>query len=123
MPGFDEVVSRIVNQSWERGDDAMDRAIGRAVQQLIVLRLMDLAGNENASFDVRSIATSALRRLAAPEESGRIEAIERHHRALLSSNIQRFLDRPWSEQDAGRPLPAPPGSPIGDDGAIIEPYN
>lgn len=113
LPGFEEVVTSLVDQSWERGDDQTDAAIGRAVQHLIALRLIDLVENRDANFDVRAIAASALRRLTSAESSGRVESIERSHRALMAATIQRFFDRPWTDDDAGRPLPAPPGSPIG----------
>ncbi|HEY8461628.1 MAG TPA: hypothetical protein VIM99_14660, partial [Blastocatellia bacterium] len=86
------------------------RAIQRSVQSLTAQRLMDLAGNENASPLVRAEATGALRSLSATLKA---TAGSDAHRRATQDDIERFLNRPETTRPATRPLPTPPGDPIG----------
>ena len=110
-PGFDRVVEALVEKSRQRGDDAYGATIGRALQALVVTRMMSLGADDEASFEVRAIVTDALSRLSASlknEASG----TEGAHRRALANEIDRWLERPYSPRDPIPTLPVPPGSPI-----------
>jgi hypothetical protein len=116
-PDFAEVVDALVARTWgpKPEADAYRAAVRRAVQRVVVDRLMDLAANADASPDVRAIATDALRTLSAslkasPAGSARAEAA---HRRAVRDDIDRFLSRPAAPQQQTNPLPVPQGEPIG----------
>jgi hypothetical protein len=114
-PDFAEVAQALVARTWDAPAprDAYHAAIMRAVQSLLVTRLMDLAANADASAQVRAVATDALRQLAeslkAPGAVGEASA----HRKLTVEEIERFLARPAEPRKRTPPLPTPPGDPIG----------
>src|SRR4029078_10392570 len=56
VPGFDEIVSALVRSTWSgpRAADGYGQAIQEAVQNLLIVRLMDLAANSAASSLVRA---------------------------------------------------------------------
>jgi hypothetical protein len=80
------------------------------VQSLTAQRLMELAGNENASPLARAEATGALRNLSAMLKA---TAGSDAHRRATQDDIERFLNRPEAVRQQTRPLPTPPGDPIG----------
>jgi hypothetical protein len=74
---------------------------------------MDLAANTNANSQVRTVATEALRTLAASLK--RVPAsgdTASHYRATVD-DIEKFLARPAEPRKATTPLATPPGDPIG----------
>ena len=108
-PGLDTVadalltrVSSAVNQS--RGREA---EVARAIRSLAVTRLIELASNTSASFEVRAIATDSLRNLEP-----RIGSNNPHNRELRDE-VNRFLNRQMDPHRPSLPLPIPPGDPIG----------
>lgn len=115
-PHFRETVDALVKTVWKlpASSDAKQLAVARAVQNLLVTRLMDLAANADARPQVRAVATESLRNLQAtlkrpPATSADIAA---HNRAIVD-DIERFLTRPFEPRKPTAPLPAPPGDPIG----------
>jgi hypothetical protein len=114
-PDFRDVAGELVARTWHapRPDDAYLAAIQRAVQSLVVTRLMDLAADADASTQVRAVAVAHLRALleeTAP--TSRDEATEIHRRATREE-IERFLARPAEPRRRTPPPPTPPGDPIG----------
>jgi len=111
-PDFKEALDAIIAATWKAPapQNAYNQAIQRSVQSLTAQRLMDLAGNENASPLVRAEATGALRSLNATLKA---TANSDAHRRATQEDIERFLNRPGAIRQATRPLPAPPGDPIG----------
>jgi len=111
-PDFKEALDAIINATWKTPTPQKDylRAIQRSVQSLTAQRLMDLASNENASPLVRAEATGALRGLNA---TLKVTANSDAHRRATQEDIERFLNRPDAVRQATRPLPTPPGDPIG----------
>ena len=108
-PGLDTVaeallakVSSAVNQS--RGREA---EVARAIKSLAVTRLIELASNTTASFEVRAIATDALRSFET-----RVGSNNPHNRELREE-LSRFFSRPMEPQRPSPALPPPPGDPIG----------
>lgn len=114
QPGLAAVLDTILS-AVERGAGARgyQGAVGRAVERVVVDRLMELAhGARNP--EVRAVAQERLRAVArrAGEASERAE--DRAHKAMLAADIGRFLDRPWDPERLPRAFPAPPGAPIGE---------
>jgi hypothetical protein len=115
-PGFTDVVSGLIAKTWKTPEsgDAYGAAIERAVETLLVTRLMDLAANADAAPQVRAHATqglrdiSALTRTAAPGRSA--------HLAATRDDIDRFLKRPAEPFKKTEPLATPAGEPIGGKG-------
>jgi hypothetical protein len=111
-PGFDLVVGRLVERTSQRGRDGYDATLGRALESLVATRLMDLAVDDDASFEVRALAMEGLRKMGAGGGRGAGGA-EAAHRAALAKEIERFLERPYEPRRPLPMLPVPPGSPIG----------
>ena len=111
-PGFGEVVSALVQRTWNRGPiGPRESAVSRAVQSLVVDRLMDLAGDDDAMPEVRDEASEGLRMILGGLGFGSDDA----HGRATSEEIRRFLDRPSPTRSRTDPPAAPPGSPIGGD--------
>jgi hypothetical protein len=87
--------------------------VRRATQRVLVDQMIALA-RDAPMPQVRAIATDRLRsRMTALRRPG-ATGDERAHRALLASDIERFIERPSGTADSP-PLPeAPPGAPIGE---------
>jgi hypothetical protein len=114
LPGLREVLDRVSSTIFRApAANPYEIEIKRAMERTLVSRLMNLA--ESAPMpQVRALATAQVRNVEGFPDSGAPDAIA--HRALLSSDIKRFLERPF---DNMRPAPtpsAPPGAPIGDTG-------
>jgi hypothetical protein len=111
-PGFVEVLDALMERTWRRPrpEDSHQAAIQRAVQSLVVTRLIELAGDDGAAPEVRTTATEALRSLLARIN---LPFPDAPHRRALRDDIERFLDRPAPTRSRTDPPPTPPGDPIG----------
>lgn len=113
-PSFREVTDGLVKTAFAPSDPNRSRAlVQRAVQSLLVERLMELAANPNAQFQVRSTASDTLRGLAATLKRTAATADTAAHYRSLIDDIERFLKRPDSPRRQPAQLPNPPGDPIG----------
>lgn len=123
-PGFREVVDELVARTWKGPipSDPYRAEISRALQNLVVQRLMDLAANSNASPEVRENAEGALSGIASDITMAMSSAALNSNAQAFKSNqhlmhvleeIQRFSQRPDSTRVTTAPLPSPPGDPIG----------
>jgi hypothetical protein len=114
-PDFAEVVDSLVARTWgaPAPRDAYHAAIQRAVQSLLVTRLMDLAANADTASQVRAVSTDALRQLAENLKALGVVGAPSAHRHLTVEEIERFLARPAEPRKRIPPLPTPPGDPIG----------
>jgi hypothetical protein len=114
-PHFREVVDSLIKTTWRAPlpANANEASIQRAVQSLIVARLMDLAANANAQTQVRTAATDALRSLAAKLKRTPGAGETAAHNRYAVEEIERFLARPAEPRKQTAPLQAPPGDPIG----------
>ncbi len=112
QPDCKEVLDAIVNATWKTPPAASEyhKAIQRTVQSVTVKKLMDLASDDNAAPLVRAEASGALRNL-----NSMLKAIAGTdvHRRQAQEDIARFLNRPDAVRQLTRPLPTPPGDPIG----------
>lgn len=114
-PDLKEVIDAIIAATWKApaAATAYTRAIQRSVQGATVQKLISLAGEESASPLVRAEVNGALRSLNAMLKA--TASTDAHQRAV-QEDIERFLNRPDAVRQPSRPLPTPPGDPIGNAG-------
>jgi hypothetical protein len=114
-PGPTEVIARIIERTWGTPAAVRNAALQRVVQRTVVEELINLAANERATPDARAGAEWGLRRIARTAASPVTAASPdvAAHRALVSADIQRFLERRDAATTRNRPAPAPVGVPIG----------
>jgi len=117
QPGLAEVVDSALGIARVEPEDTYLAAISRAVQRVMVDRLMWLAQTAK-SPEVKAISQMKLKHFLVqlPEVStaqlaGAAEGTA--HVMQLASDIRRFLERPWDPQVLPRPFTPPPGMPIG----------
>jgi hypothetical protein len=118
-PDFGDVLEALLARTWREPvpRDPYHAAIQRAVQSLVVVRLMDLAADDGASPQVRGVATEGLRWLllgdtARAVNAAGLEPTDAHLRST-HEEIERFLARPDAPRKRTPPPPTPPGDPIG----------
>ncbi|HVT04926.1 MAG TPA: zinc-dependent metalloprotease [Thermoanaerobaculia bacterium] len=114
QPGFDAMVRALVDYVWtRRSPNEYEQSIRRAVQSLLVRRLMDTAAETRASSQVRAIAEQALRSLGETlAGAGGSDSMDMAHRRTTAGDIRRFLSRPAGPWQPLQPLQIPAGSPI-----------
>jgi hypothetical protein len=111
LPGLDTVIDRVVTSTFAaESTDSYEAEIARAVQRVVIERLMTLASTADMP-QVRAIASQKLR-----QREQQLAAAPSAHAALIVSDIKRFLDRPFAPATRADIPPAPPGAPIGDPG-------
>jgi hypothetical protein len=122
LPGLEEMLDQLFEATFAAtATDPYQAEISRAVQRVVIDRLMDLAATA-AMPQVRAIATYRLSRRAAELARGSAPSVtasreaeaQLAHAALLARDIERFLSRPGPiYAQAGTPQ-SPPGAPIGE---------
>ena len=120
-PDFKDVVNALLNQTWRKAapEDDYAGAVTRAVESLLVARLMDVSANAEAAPQVRAVATEALRDLSATLKQGGARGAQVAHNQATIDDIERFLNRPDEPHRKTAPLPRPPGDPIGAGGRQV----
>ncbi|MFL6292247.1 MAG: zinc-dependent metalloprotease [Thermoanaerobaculia bacterium] len=116
LPGFEEVLDALTKSSFSSPrEDARRAELRRAVQWVVVRRMIGLSGDPAASAGVRSRVDGALRSLRDRMETKGTDP-ESAHQAFLAGEIGRYLERPIGDP-AKLPAPPepPPGQPIGSD--------
>jgi hypothetical protein len=115
-PNFSDIVAALVTKTWlsPAATDKYGSAIQRAVQSLVVTRLMELAANSDAAPQVRAHATQGLRDIAAFTRTS--PSSRSAHFSATRDDIDRFLKRPADPFKKTDPLPTPAGEPIGGKG-------
>jgi hypothetical protein len=119
LPSLGEVIDSVLRISRAEPADPYLSEIGRAVQRVLIDRLMGLAQSAR-SPEARAIAQMKLRQflagLPAPAAASQAGASEvTAHLMLLASDIRRFLERPWDPAALPKPFAPPPGAPIGEE--------
>ncbi|HEX8395586.1 MAG TPA: zinc-dependent metalloprotease [Longimicrobium sp.] len=116
LPSLEWTLNELVERTFRpQPDDAYLQEIDRAVERVVVDRLMLLA--ENAPMpQVRAIAQQSLMQIRLRYGYAEVPSTPATaHRALLASDITRFLERPYQPQQRIAVPDAPPGQPIGSD--------
>ncbi|HEX9579492.1 MAG TPA: zinc-dependent metalloprotease [Gemmatimonadales bacterium] len=114
LPGLEEVMDSLVAATFgARATTAYEAEVARAVQRVVMERLMDLSANADMP-QVRAVATGRLVRQmnASGQMSGGDDATLSHHHTL-AMDVKRFLDRPYQAYVRQPLADAPPGAPIG----------
>ncbi len=104
-PSLVEVLRELTKATWL----SEQSAVQDQVNETVLRRMISLASNSMAPASVRAIAEGALIEL-------RTRLTERSSDPMSAwgaREIDRFLARPHIEATPAKPLPAPPGSPIG----------
>jgi hypothetical protein len=114
-PDFSDVAAALVARTWRAPvpRDLYHAAIQRAVQSLVVTRLIDLAADDGASPQVRGVATENLRGLLTDTAAASRDDATGIHLRSTREEIERFLARPDAPRKRTPPLTIPPGDPIG----------
>jgi hypothetical protein len=116
LPGLEDVIDRFTRATFDAPTaNSYEAEVRRAEERVLVNRVAWLAAGSGNS-QVRAIATLKLQRLAARlrAQPGTGDA-EIAHRALLASDIKRYLENPEEVTKLiVAAAPAPPGAPIGD---------
>jgi uncharacterized protein DUF4953/uncharacterized protein DUF5117 len=117
LPGLEEVLTALETKAFGGGAGPARRAeVGRAVQWVVVRRLIGLASDPQAAPGVRARVEGELGALSKKlVQQGSDDFAQRSHLAFLSAEIGRHLNRQAEEETAkgSEPLPPPPGQPIG----------
>jgi hypothetical protein len=117
MPGVSDVLEAITRQVFGGAAPSTPRlrAVRRAVQAAAARRLLLAAAQPQQSPEARAALEGEVRRLASSLASGGAsEAEDKAFRALLASDLQRWLARPAAPgTTGGAPPELPPGPPIG----------
>ncbi|MEX2271047.1 MAG: zinc-dependent metalloprotease [Vicinamibacterales bacterium] len=119
LPGLTQVLETVAKSTFgPTPANPYEAEIARAVQRVVVDRLIALAANADMP-QVRAEAQAALVQVGSTSggQSGMgTDAAARAHHLLLATDIKRFIERPM-EPARIMPLPQPPpGAPIGDPG-------
>ncbi len=105
LPSLEEIVGRLVDDSWERSASGSEAALVRVVQNVVVDELLALAANEDATTEARAAAEWGLRRAqaraaTAVSEMGGTDAPDVAtlvaHAQRVVGDIDRFFERPWA---------------------------
>ena len=130
LPGLEEVLKALEEKAFGGGAASGSgrlSEIRRAVQWVVVRRLIGLSSDPQTSPGVRSRADEELHAIAGKlilQGSDPVEDVA--HLRFLSGEIHRYLERQTQEDLAKKPepLPPPPGQPIGmPDSAYSEELN
>ncbi len=112
-PDLKEVLDAIITATWKAPvpQSEYHKAIQRTVQSITAKKLIDLAADDSASSLVRAEASGALRILNVDLNTN--FAGDTTLRLQVQEDIERFLNRPDAVRQPTKPLPTPPGDPIG----------
>jgi hypothetical protein len=108
-PGLDEVIDKLINATWKA---AHSSETSRAIDNVLLYRLMMLAQDKQASEQARAIAylkLDELKKWAAARLS--IDEAQKAHLVFAASQIERFQRDP-EKIGVSKPAEAPDGSPI-----------
>ena len=118
LPSLELILEEVRRQVFdEKPEKDRQAEIRQAVQWVLVWRLTGLAGDPLVPMEVRSRVENVLRTLRSDLEAAEPGAPPgpTAHSLALADTIRRFLGRTNVQGDVppARPLPVPPGSPIG----------
>jgi hypothetical protein len=112
-PGLDEVIDRLIGQTWKAApSDARLAETGRAVDNVVLYRLMLLASDPKALEQARAIAflkLDDLRKYLLAKTT--TDTAQRAHYLFAATQIKRFQDDP-RQIGVNKPAEAPDGPPI-----------
>ncbi len=115
--GLSETLDRLWTVTWKsQPRDANAAAVQRAVDDVALNGVMELASNTNASPEVRAMTLAKLEELRvwAATETAQAKGKEtKAHLQFAVAQIRKFEIDPAQVLKPSEPLETPPGSPIG----------
>ncbi|MFQ5778413.1 MAG: zinc-dependent metalloprotease, partial [Terriglobia bacterium] len=111
-----EVVEELLQATWGQHwpTDPKPAALQRVAQRAVLDGLLKLAGDKDATVEVRAVAEWALADLLDDlKDQEHPEPMGEAARQLAERDIRRFFNRTDAVTERSRALEAPPGSPIG----------
>jgi hypothetical protein len=115
-PSFVEVADALVDSTWKvKRDDTLSGEVQRAIDTIVLNRLMWLAANDQARAQVRAVASAEVESLRGwiGSEVNRIsDPAQKAHLQFSLSQIQLFQQDP-SRVKFTTPVQIPAGAPIG----------
>lgn len=121
LPGLNEVIERLFAATFDaRVTDAYEAEVKRVVERLVIDNLMALAARANMP-QVKAIALHHLERrskelastlASANGEAEQAEDAELAHRSMLARDVDRFLEKPDTDNLSFSVPGIPPGAPI-----------
>jgi hypothetical protein len=114
-PGLATVMDELLKATWQKPPvPGLPGEIQRTVNQAVLYHLMALASNEDATSQVRAMASWKLNQLREwIEQNQGTDDAARASAFLAAAQIKRFLEDP-KVIPVPKPAPPPPGMPIGD---------
>lgn len=108
-----DVTGQLIEQTWKsRRQDGLAGQVQLQTEQVVLTHLMALAQDENASYQARAIATSALADIRQHVTSQAKRTRDAGYKAHLDFALAR-MEKP-EEVKPTKVLSLPPGAPIGD---------
>ncbi|MDP9170365.1 MAG: zinc-dependent metalloprotease, partial [Acidobacteriota bacterium] len=108
-PGLDEVIDRLIGGTW-KGHNFSET--GRAIDNVVLYRLMMLASDAQTLEQARAVAFLKLDELRKwLNAAAATDAATRAHYLFAATEIKRFEDNP-KQIGVGKPAAPPDGSPI-----------
>jgi len=115
-PSLDEVVDKIINSTWKKNyTDEYSNEINRAVSNLVLDYLFQLAANKNTLNQVNAVAAikiNELKEWITKELNKNQSSSQKSNLYLAQQKIDRFIKDPSAVEIKTAP-PLPDGSPIG----------
>jgi hypothetical protein len=115
--GLSEMLDQLWTVTWKsQPGNANLAAVERAVDDVALTDVMELASNPSASPEVRAMALAKLQELRGWAASQAVQAKGEETKAHLQfavAQIRKFETDPAQVLKPGEPLKVPPGSPIG----------
>ena len=122
-PGLEDVLDRIIQQTWKRSrTTGYGAEIARVVDDVVLDDLMRLSIDETASYQVRAIASFKLEELKnwiTNAATAGLDGAARAHLFSAGSRIALFQREP-STFVPKEPVAAPDGPPIGGTGCMLD---
>jgi len=113
-PSPEDVIQRIIERTWGTLTGGSGAVLHRVVQRVVVDELIDLAANDEATVEVRAASEWGLRQISDMIRTRTaLLPAEESHQTLVMEEIRRFMNREYDSTRRTDPLPAPPGTPIG----------
>ena len=118
VPGFTELMDQLMAATWEASPGrGYEGELQRLVQRLVLHHLIELAATEAVAEQVRALATGEIVNLKDRAEKALNRTQDnpwQAHYQFALAQIRQFENHP-DEIEVAPPLPAPDGSPIGQD--------
>src|SRR5262249_33744121 len=117
-PGLEEVLDAVVAATWKAPHPAgYQGAIARVIDSVALYELLRLAQNENATTQVRAVASEEADQLKGWLNAAKVRAsdpAQKAHLAYAAAQVEQFQKDP-KKVDLTAPSEPPDGPPIGDE--------